>query len=1017
MKYNASHSGNNTAIVKSPVSDRSNRKAARGGGTPAGAGGPGNADVAPRGRTSAKAAARRSKRAAQQERAGARAWNLPARSAARQRLVAAAVETLEKRELLSASIGLQNGVMLLNADPSTPSRIIVHLSHEGRQIDAAVTGAAPQHWPAAEVSSIQIDGSNLGDYVRIGSHVKLPSHIAEGDGNNTILGGGGNDSITAGNGNNRINGRGGDDSITAGDGSDTLLGGAGNDTLIAGNGPDTLRGGSGNDSLTSGSGKDLLAGGAGDDTLHGGNTQDTLINGDSADPTVGSAALNAARIMLSISGADATTLGAGQPIVQGRHSHATTGAGGSSNVAGKLPGASGTSGAISAGQPGANPSAGSTGGTTGGGTTQSGSTGAGGVKVGSANPGAGSSAAGGTTTGGSTAGGSTAGGTTGGGSTTAGSTTGGSTTGGSTASGSANNGNGSGTTSSVAPADWAITTTGGSLRQVGINFSAAKTTASIVFMEQTGMAGHTVHVNGLPSLLAVGDPLTTTYKWDFGDPGTRFNDNLVGWNAAHTYDAPGSYTVTLTVTDSAGTTSVATGKVTIAADTRRKIYVDSVAGNDANTGLTPQTAVATAGRAGELVGNDTEMLFHNGQTFNVSATVAINASNVLIGTYGSGAMARIVKITGPGQSIFNIGGTSDGIVAENLVLDSMWDIATYGDAKVNARGFFVAGTNFTVRDCQFLNLDDGVNTAGQPTGVLVQDNYFGPMMRACPIWAEGYDHVYIGNTMTNSTQEHLIRASGTGVTRLMVEYNNLSRLDNSKGSLELRTASWFYVRGNIINGGTLRVGLPQGADPQYTGWGVVEGNETYKFWFNIRPGVEHLAIRDNVINYDSGAAIVLETQYSDPNRNPIDDITIDHNTAISTDGIGKFLELDGPATNISLTNNLYIAPNLVWEGEECGAVFVAGTNLDSFSQISNNIWPKMPATSQQPGDNYLYPEYGQVPKGFETAAQWAALPQVHNDQYANPASADTYSMTLNGFTAGATAPLFDPNAWKIAVAA
>ncbi len=169
-------------------------------------------------------------------------------------------------------------------------------------------------------------------------------------------------------------------------------------------------------------------------------------------------------------------------------------------------------------------------------------------------------------------------------------------------------------------------------------------------------------------------------------------------------------------------------------------------------------------RALQLLGPDTELLFHNGQTFNVANSVSVTNSNVLIGTYGSGAAPHIVKVTGTGSSIFNIGASATNVVAQGLVIDSMWDIATYGPDKVNVYGFYVTGNNFTVRDCQFYNVDDGVNTAGMPTGVLVQDNYFGTMIRGCCIWGQGYDHVYIGNTMTNSYQEHLIRMSGTGVS-------------------------------------------------------------------------------------------------------------------------------------------------------------------------------------------------------------------------------------------------------------
>ena len=389
----------------------------------------------------------------------------------------------------------------------------------------------------------------------------------------------------------------------------------------------------------------------------------------------------------------------------------------------------------------------------------------------------------------------------------------------------------------------------------------------------------------------------------------------------------------------------------------------------------------------------------------------------MLTTYGTGDPARIVKVKGTGSSIFNIGASAKNFTAQGLQLDSMWDMPTYGINKVNVYGFYVTGNNFTVRNCKFLNVDDGVNTAGEPQGVLVQDNYFAATIRGCCIWGQGYDHVYIGNTMTDSTKEHLVRTSGTGVTRVLIEDNNLSRPSNMKGSLELRTASFFYVRGNTVNGGTLRIGLPNGTDPNWTGWGVVENNETYKIFTNIRPGVQHVVLRNNVFHYSAGTEIILETHGSADNR-VIADVRIDHNTLIDDAGYCSFLTVDGQTQDVSVTNNLMIAPNIQWKGAASGGIYTSASDLSGFSQVSNNIWPVIPTTATQKGDHYLYPTFQDNVHGFKTNAEWAQLPQVHNEQYANAElAADVYDMTLNGITAGALPTAFDPTAWSVAVAA
>ena len=70
----------------------------------------------------------------------------------------------------------------------------------------------------------------------------------------------------------------GNDTLNSGpDGDDTLMGGAGNDVLTAVNGVNTLMGGAGDDDITGGSGADTINGGAGDDQMTGGGGNDIFV--------------------------------------------------------------------------------------------------------------------------------------------------------------------------------------------------------------------------------------------------------------------------------------------------------------------------------------------------------------------------------------------------------------------------------------------------------------------------------------------------------------------------------------------------------------------------------------------------------------------------------------------------------------------------------------------------------------------------------------------------------------------
>ena len=62
------------------------------------------------------------------------------------------------------------------------------------------------------------------------------------------------------------------------------------------------------------------------------------------------------------------------------------------------------------------------------------------------------------------------------------------------------------------------------------------------------IAGQAVHAEVDPAntVLGSGTAVTANYKWDFGDTTSgSVNDVLPGFNAAHVYSTPGTYTLTL----------------------------------------------------------------------------------------------------------------------------------------------------------------------------------------------------------------------------------------------------------------------------------------------------------------------------------------------------------------------------------------------------------------------------------------------------------------------------------------
>lgn len=149
------------------------------------------------------------------------------------------------------------------------------------------------------------------------------------------------------------------------------------------------------------------------------------------------------------------------------------------------------------------------------------------------------------------------------------------------------------------------------------------------------------------------------YEWDFGDGSPKF----YGFNAAHVYELPAGatvqavYTATLTVRTRNGEVAVDTIPITVLpriGSAGKTYYVDSVAGNDNNTGLSQVQAWRTATKAFSgmntgLYGPGSQVLFKRGQTFEVQSGVVVpghaaTSYGYMFGAFGTGAKPVIQHV-------------------------------------------------------------------------------------------------------------------------------------------------------------------------------------------------------------------------------------------------------------------------------------------------------------------------------------------------------------------------------------
>ena len=140
------------------------------------------------------------------------------------------------------------------------------------QVEASGSGGYEVFWThtSGQTTAWKVDA--LGSYQ---SHISVTKSVTESgitiikyDNHSWKFGGNGNDSLSGSIGNDTIDGGDGNDHINGYSGHDTLIGGDGNDRLRGSHGNDQIDGGTGSDTITTGSGLDKIILRIGD----GGNT-------------------------------------------------------------------------------------------------------------------------------------------------------------------------------------------------------------------------------------------------------------------------------------------------------------------------------------------------------------------------------------------------------------------------------------------------------------------------------------------------------------------------------------------------------------------------------------------------------------------------------------------------------------------------------------------------------------------------------------------------------------------------
>jgi PKD repeat protein len=521
----------------------------------------------------------------------------------------------------------------------------------------------------------------------------------------------------------------------------------------------------------------------------------------------------------------------------------------------------------------------------------------------------------------------------------------------------------------------------------------------------TVTAGAALHVDGTDTAVTGADIEDASFEWNFGDSGAKYN-TMRGFNSAHVYANPGTYTVKLTVTDAQGRTATTSKQVTVRpADAGKVIYVGGSQASDDNDGQAGERALKSLAAAMSIATDDTTILLAAGQTYDVSAPLTITQDRVTISTWGSGARP-VLRFTGPdaaGRSILTIAKSAQQVTVDGVAFDTKNGGSILGKTGI-AGALSVAGTDVLIRDCAFFNVLEAVNSNGKATRLMMMDNV-APLeggIRAYFLWSAGSDHVLVGNDVANSTREHIVRVWGTD--RIAIQNNhfvNLDRragtgngadsMDTAKSVINVQVGTHAYVSLNDLVG-PWRFGPLGGVDGLPTKDNRfehvrIEDNVGRDGSLQLDHGLEHATVVGNRITNDNDSIIQVDGSNLEFGRVALD-LVIDSNIGFNDSTRGRFLNVLSRASGITLTHNTYVAPNLAPGSFGTAAVYVDDKDLRSFTRISQNVWPDTDDNTSTTANAMFW-----VNGGYVSRSSWNAEDEVGEDQFRDTTRLQIPAMT------------------------
>ena len=498
------------------------------------------------------------------------------------------------------------------------------------------------------------------------------------------------------------------------------------------------------------------------------------------------------------------------------------------------------------------------------------------------------------------------------------------------------------------------------------------------------------------------------YRWDFGDAagspvsgstwkyGARANvssrNAALGPQAAHVFETPGTYAITLTATD--GSNTVSDNCVRIVVQDPNVVFAGtntvcfSTAANFANcpTGASRVQTSNFAQAVNSYKGSNKRLLFRRGESFtsDTSAAITVNGPGI-IGAFGNSFDPKpvVVRASSRYQVIISAGSASTPLIGDWRIMDldlNGQNIQEEYNVGIDAAGMFneMLALRMTIRGtwrgiaashwalAPGKAIYDGWSIADSTMTGIVGCTYVGKYDCDWRIYIAGKRHAIQGNSLDNENTggSHVIRSEY--MAKGVIENNNIARAGIIQHAIKLHAWAWgggaggnstpntyteqVIIADNKIVGGvnpwTVAIEPQNDQKDERVRDVIVERN-----WFTTGSGTQigvnssasNSSFRNNIFQIGSSAANhtgILVTRRgveAIPNN-----VAVYNNTFYSSTG-GDFVAVQvGTATGVTIKNNLGSAPSstspLMVSGIGAGAAAKSNNSSDSQVQSVSPGW-------------------------------------------------------------------------------